>query len=205
MKRTRPAAAGVALAALLLGACGDSSDAPPADSPPVGAPQAAADSATAPAVSPAEQVADAQDAGPEAVVALLLAWDTADLRFARGHEDALRALYCMGAVRPCAPDEQSWDHLVVVNGYQYEPLYTAPDSAAYSVVHDPIGVVWLGGMEYTEGGEPVTITLHRLDGQWRITTVEPALRPHLSPTALLRQYAGVDPDSVVLARWLAGR
>ncbi|HSJ15041.1 MAG TPA: hypothetical protein VK939_11535 [Longimicrobiales bacterium] len=140
-----------------------------------------------------------------AVVALVLAWDTAGLRFERDYEDALRRIYCFDPANRCASEEPAWEELAVVDGYQVEPLHEGPDSARFQVIHDEIARVWPGGMEASAGSPPLTITLRRLDGGWRIVAIEPPLTPRLSRRALLRRYSGVAPDSAVLARWLRER
>jgi hypothetical protein len=142
---------------------------------------------------------------PAAVVALVLAWDTADLRYAPGYEEALQSLYCFEPAAGCRSEEPGWGELTVVDGYLVERVFESADSAQLVLIHDVLGTVWPGGFEATAGSPAVTVTLRRLDGGWRIIAFDPPLAPHLSRTALLRRYAGVVPDSQVLARWLRER
>lgn len=200
------AAPRITVAALLLLAC----------TAPDGGEEAGVGAGPAPAASevsapgagngrPEEAVRAAMLGSAADVVALLLAWDTADLRFAAGYEEALQAAWCLEAAGACRGDEAGGEELLVVDGYQVEPVFSSADSAQFAVTHDVLGTVWQGGMGDAEGVPPVTLTLRRLERGWRIVAAQPPLAPHLSRTALLRRFAGVAPDSLMLARWLRER
>lgn len=197
-----------AAATALLLACtapdgGEEAGTRPDAAPPVSEVPAA--SGTAAEGVPAEAVRAAMLGSAAEVVALVLAWDTADLRFAAGYEEALQAAWCLEAAGACRGDEAGGEELLVVDGYQVEPVFSGADSAQFAVTHDVLGTVWQGGMGDADGVPPVTLTLRRLERGWRIVAAQPPLAPHLSRTALLRRFAGVAPDSLMLARWLRER
>lgn len=197
-----------ALAALLLLACSAPDGGEDAGSRPETAPRTG-EARPAPAAPgetmPEAAVRAAMQGSAADLVALLLVWDTADLRFAAGYEEALQAAWCLEAAGACGGDEADGDELLVVDGYQVEPVFGSADSAQLMVTHDVVGTVWQGGMGDAEGAPPVTLTLRRLERGWRIVAAQPPLARHLSRSALLRRFAGVAPDSLMLARWLRER
>lgn len=171
-----------------------------AEPPPAAEQQAA----LAAVPSAAERMRAAMQAGARASLDLLLQWDTAGLRHEPAEDAALAELYCFLPAEGCLSEEPGWDHVVAVRGYQVEPLYETPDSAAYSVVFDEIGVVWPDGVEEPQGLEPPVVRFARVAGAWRLVGAPPQ-PPHLSAAAIARRYRGVQPDSGVIVRWLRER
>ena len=152
-----------------------------------------------------DRMRDAMQTGARAALDLLLQWDTAGLRDEPAEAAALASLYCFLPAQGCLSEEPGFDHAIAVRGYMVEPLYEAPDSAAYTVVFDEIGVVWPDGLEESQTTEPQRLRFARMAGGWRLVEATPALQPHLSVDAIARRYRGVHPDSGVIARWLRDR
>lgn len=168
----------------------------------------AEDAMLAPAARSAEaaqQMRLAMQTDARSALDLLLQWDTAGLRHEPAEGAALSALYCFLPDQGCLSEEPGWDHAIAVRGYIVEPLYETPDSAAYSVLFDEIGVVWPDGMEEAQTTEPQVLRFTRMAGEWRLVQATPVLPPHLSVDAIARRYRGIHPDSGVIVRWLRDR
>lgn len=154
---------------------------------------------------PAAWLEELQQGAPEDVARLLLQWDTAGLRFEGPYADALMALYCYQPEQQCRSDEPAWDFVLVVDGYTLDPVLETPDSAQYVITFDEVGAVWPDRTSEPIGSPPETLSLKRMDGRWRVVGLESQMPPHLSRSALLRTYRGVQPDSSVIANWLEER
>lgn len=201
----------LALLLVTLAACADA--APPRDVE--GGPTAEADAVAPDAAggagavvgtaAPGDRMREAMQSSARAALDVLLQWDTAGLRDEPAESAALSGLYCLLPEQGCLSEEPGFDHAIAVRGYMVEPLYETPDSAAYSVVFDEIGVVWPDGLEEPTTTAPQLLRFARLAGVWRLVEATPALQPHLSVDAIARRYRGVHPDSGVIVRWLRDR
>lgn len=186
-----------ALAVCVLVACNQKEASSPAPAP-----------ATAPAErnpssqSPSERAIRATAAGPAAVVNLVLEWDTAGLRFDERHAEALGRVNCYILEEDCLSTEPGWDMITAVRGYEVQAIHEDADSAVYAIRFDEIGTLSGETMKATSGTQPDTLWLKRINGMWRIVSVESQMGPHLSPTAAFRMQAGLVSDTAKLAAWL---
>lgn len=194
------------LVLVALAACADAAPRNEVEGGPATAPDAADGTDTVVGTAPAgDRMREAMQASARAALDLLLRWDTAGLRDEPAESAALSRLYCFLPEQGCLSEEPGFDHAIAVRGYMVEPLYETPDSAAYSVVFDEIGVVWPDGLEESQTTEPQRLRFARMAGGWRLVEATPALQPHLSVDAIARRYRGVHPDSGVIVRWLRDR
>jgi hypothetical protein len=186
-------------------ACGSDAPQPAADSA-LPAPESTVVAPVAPtAEDAAARLAAAQAAGPEAVVRLLLEWDTAGLRYEAPFTDLLAGVYCFQPEQQCLNDEPYYDFAIVVTGYQLDPAFVGPDSAQFVALFDELGMAWPDALQDPPGSPPETLTVKLMAGRWRLVGTGSQFPPHLSPNGLLHRYRGIQPDSAVIARWLEDR
>jgi hypothetical protein len=146
-------------------------------------------------------VRQAMASGPEAVLELYLAWDTAGYRFAQdGHALALDVMSCFRPEEGCINPEPGWDFAVVVRGYSWDPMFILPDSAAFVVSWDQVGQLpRYPTSRPFRSHPPDTVLIRRMENGWRLGGV---IWPHVSlaqglefsrsavDTALVRQWQG---------------
>jgi len=188
------------LLTLLLG-CGGPNETEEEPPTPAPAPQEEEVPAEATSAPYFDIVRTAMTAGPEAVLELYLAWDTAGYRFTRdGHGHALNVMSCFVPEEDCINPEAGWDMVFVVRGYSWEPVFVSPDSAAFEVTYDQIGAL----PQYPTSGPfrrrpPDTVWIRSMEEGWRLAR---PIRPHVSlaraldfsrsalDTNLVRQWRG---------------
>jgi hypothetical protein len=146
-----------------------------------------------------DEAGRAMAAGPEDVVRLLLAWDTAGSRFEPEHSEALDRIYCYIPEENCMSEEPGWDVADVVRGYSIRSFLATPDSAVVEVSFDRLGYISLDGFVKDTVTQVHTLWLKSLNGDWRIVNVESQMGPHLSRSVAYRKWAGAVSDSAALA------
>jgi len=147
-----------------------------------------------------EAIREAMTSGPEAVLKLYLAWDTAGYRFSGdGHGRALYAMNCFLPEENCYSPEPGWDMVVVVHGYSWEPILVSGDSAMFAVTYDQIGELPQYPNSVPFSVRPAdTVRIRHMEGGWHLAGF---IRPHVS-LARAWDFSRSALDSTLVREWL---
>jgi len=145
-----------------------------------------------------EVVRTAMEAGPEAVLQLYLAWDTAGYRFSRdGHGRALYEMSCFLPNEDCFSPEPGWDFVLVVRGYSWKPTFVSSDSAVFAVVYDQVGHLPGYANRDFQPNPPDTVRVRRMEEGWFLARF---ITPHVSLNRAL-EFSLSASDTTLVRQW----